>query len=101
MYMAALSVSQMLDRLNTKLSDSTDKTFTSAAYLYVADISNGTNTITALKPWSDGLPSPVMFEQLGDAAAVWQVLTASLTTTGTTGKQLTKLLTTGKFLGLK
>lgn len=28
--MAALSLSQMLDRLNTKLSDSTDKTFTSA-----------------------------------------------------------------------
>lgn len=28
--MAALSLSQMLDRLNTKLSDSTDKTFTSS-----------------------------------------------------------------------
>jgi len=42
-----------------------------------------------------------MFEQLGDAAAVWQVLTASLSTTGTTGVQLKKALTTGKFLGLK
>ncbi len=77
------------------------KTTTSAAYLYVADISNGTNTITALKPWVDGLPSPVMFEQLGDAAGVWQVLTSTLTTSGTTGKLLTKLLTVSKFLGLK
>jgi len=77
------------------------KTTTSGAYLYVADISNGTNTITALKPWTGGLPSPVMFEQLGDASAVWQVLTSTLTTSGTTGKLLTKLLTVGKFIGLK
>lgn len=71
------------------------------AYAYHDDIYNGTNPITALDVWDEGQPSPIAFEQLGDAAAVWAVSTAGLTTDGTTGKQLTKALTTGKFLGLK
>lgn len=63
-------------------------TATSSAYVYVDDLLNGTNRITALDTWDLGRPSPVMFEQLGDAAAVWAVLTSSLTTSGTTGKML-------------
>jgi hypothetical protein len=59
-----------------------------AAYVYHDDILNGTNPITALDVWDAGQPSPIMFEQLGDAAAVWGVLTSGLTTTGTTGKVL-------------
>lgn len=79
----------------------TAKTITSAAYLYVADIYNGTNHITDLTTWNNGQPSDIMFEQLGDSAAVWAVLTSTLTTTGTTGNLLTKLLTVAKFIGLK
>lgn len=77
------------------------KTTTASAYLYVADIFNGTNHITDLTTWDKGQPSPIMFEQLGDAAAVWAVATSTLTTSGTTGKQLVKTLTTPKFLALK
>ena len=73
---------------------------TSGLFL-VDDIFNGTNNITALDASFEAKPSPVMFEQLGDAAAVWAVPTNILTTTGTTGKKLVDDLTTGKFIALK
>jgi len=73
---------------------------TSGLFL-VDDIFNGTNNITALDASFEAKPAPIMFEQLGDAAAVWAVATATLTTAGTTGKQLTDSLTTGKFIALK
>lgn len=66
----------------------TGKTTTASAYLYVADFYNGTNDITNLKTWDNGKPSEIMFEQLGDASAVWAVLTSTLTTSGTIGNLL-------------
>lgn len=46
---------------------------TTGGYFYLDDLFNGTNPITALDLWDNGQPSPVMFEQLGDPAAVWAV----------------------------
>lgn len=75
----------------------TAKTATSSAYLYVDDIYNGTNPITALDVWEDGQPSPIMFEQLGDAqataGAVWGYsnTSAEFTTSGTAGNKLKSL----------
>lgn len=71
------------------------------AYVYEDDIRNGTNEITAMDVWDEGQPSQIMFEQLGDAAAVWGIATSTLTTAGTVGNLLRKLLSTAKFLGLK
>lgn len=79
----------------------TAKTVTGSAYIYVDDLYNGTNQITGLDVWDSGLPSPIMFEELGDASAVWAVLTSTLTTPGTTGFALAHALTTAKFLALK
>lgn len=67
----------------------------------VDDIFNGTNNITALDASYQAKPSPVMFEQLGDAAAVWAVPTNILTTAGTTGKKLVDDLELGDFLATK
>lgn len=61
-------------------------TATAGAYLYIADIFNGTNSITGMNVWDDGMPSPIMFEQLGDAAAVWAVPTSALTVSGSVGE---------------
>jgi len=61
---------------------------TETDYLYLDDLYNGTNKIIALDVWEDGMPSPIMFEQLGDAAAVWAVPTSILTTDGTVGKMI-------------
>lgn len=66
----------------------TGKSLTSLAAFYVADIFNGTNDITNLKTWYNAIPSDIMFEQLGDAAAVWAISTASQSTGGTMGKLL-------------
>ncbi len=71
------------------------------AYCYVDDLYNGTNVVTALDVWEKGKPVEIVFEQLGDAAAVWSVATSTLTTAGTTGKKLVDDLTTGKFIALK
>jgi hypothetical protein len=79
----------------------TAKTATAGAYIYVDDIYNGTNKITALDVWDQGQPSPIMFEQLGDAAAVWAVLQSTQTTPGTMGNRLSKALTLPLFLALK
>jgi hypothetical protein len=76
-------------------------TTTASAYVYVADIFGGTNPITNFTTWYNGQPSPIMFEQVGDSQAVWQVPTAALTTPGTTGKKLNDDLTTNKFIALK
>jgi hypothetical protein len=76
----------------------TAKTATAGAYCYLADIFNGTNNITNLLTWYQGQPSPIMFEQLGDAAAVWAVLKSASVVSGTMGKAqgdidtLTKLI---------
>lgn len=74
---------------------------TSTGAIYIADLANGTNDIIGLNVWDEGLPSEIMFEQLGDAAAIWAVLTSTLTTSGTIGYFVTKLLTVAKFLGLR
>lgn len=79
----------------------TAKTVTASAYVYIDDLYNGTNVITNLDTWHRGKPSEIMFEQLGDAAAVWAVATSTFTTSGTVGYLVTKLLTVAKFLGLK
>ena len=77
------------------------KSTTASAYVYVDDLYNGTNPLTALDVWDDGKPSELIYEQLGDAAAVWSVATSTFTTSGTAGYLLTKLLTVAKFLGLR
>lgn len=77
------------------------KTTTASAYIYIDDLYNGTNPITAMDVWDRGEPSPIMYAELGDAAAVWTVLTSTFTVTGTVGYLVTKLLTVAKFLGLK
>lgn len=79
----------------------TGKTATAGAYLYIADIYNGTNSITNLNTWYQGQPSAIMFEQLGDASAVWAVLTSTSTTTGTFGSLVQKLLQLPQFMALK
>lgn len=72
----------------------TAKTTTAAAYIYVADLYNGTNVLTSFKAWNDGKPSPVFTDLLGDPASVWAILTSTLTTAGTIGHQLTNGLIT-------
>lgn len=79
----------------------TVKTATASAYAYVADFFNGSNEITGFKVWDKGQPSPIMFEQLGDANAVWAVLTSTQTTAGTMGEILSDALTLTDFVGLK
>jgi hypothetical protein len=69
----------------------TAKSATSNAYIYVADLFNGTNDITNLKTWYNALPASIMYEQLGDAAAVWAVPSATLTVAGTIGKSVAAL----------
>ena len=64
------------------------KTTTAGAHLYVGDLYGGTNPVTALDVWSDGMPSNVMFDQIGNAAAVWAALTSTFTIAGTAGKAL-------------
>lgn len=76
-------------------------TATASAYVYLDDLYNGTNKITAIDVFDRGEPSPIQFEQLGDASAVWSVLTSTQTTSGTMGYLVTKLLTVAKFIGLK
>lgn len=72
----------------------TAKTTTAAAYVYVADLYNGTNVLTSFKAWNEGKPSPVFTDLLGDPASVWAQLTSTFTTVGTIGYQLTNGLTT-------
>jgi len=62
------------------------RTATASAYAYLADIFNGTNEITNLNTWYKGQPSPIMFEQLGDAAAVWAVQRTTSVTAGSFGE---------------
>ncbi|MBV1889137.1 MAG: hypothetical protein KUG67_02715, partial [Proteobacteria bacterium] len=64
----------------------------SGGYFYLDDIFNGTNVVTALDLWDEGFPSPIMFEQLGDPAAVWGVATTGFAT-GTTGEKLNQVKT--------
>lgn len=73
-------------------------TATASAYVYLDDLYNGTNPIVALDVWDRGEPSTIMFEQLGDSAAVWAVLTSTFTTSGTVGYFVTKLLKMATFI---
>lgn len=74
--------------------NATNINLVSAAYAYIDDMYNGTNEITALDVWLEGQPSSILFEQLGDAAAVWAVSTSTLTTTGTIGNHVAKKIST-------
>jgi hypothetical protein len=58
----------------------TAKTVTAAAYIYIADIFNGTNEIINLNTWYRGKPSTIMFEQIGDADAVLSSIIEGTTT---------------------
>jgi len=69
----------------------TAKSAATNSYIYVDDLYNGTNSITALDTWDEGRPSDIMFEQLGDASAVWAVVQSSSITAGTTGAKLNEL----------
>lgn len=79
----------------------TAKSTTAGAYAYIGNFFNGTDALNAFDLWYKGQPSDVMVEQAGDSQATWAVLLSTLTTSGTTGKQLVDALTTGKFLALK
>lgn len=67
------------------------KSTTASAYIYVADFFDGTNELTNLNTWSRGEPAEFLYPQLGDPAAVWTILTSTLTTPGTTGYTLANL----------
>lgn len=76
-------------------------TTTSSAYVYVADIFGGTNPITNLTTWHNGQPSPIMFEQVGDAQALLQLTLSTSTAPDTVGRKLNDVLTTNEFIALK
>lgn len=61
-------------------------TTTASAYLYIDDIDNGTNILTALDLWHAGMPVEIMYEQIGDAGAVWAQLTSGFTVSGSVGE---------------
>ena len=67
---------------------------TAGAYVYLDDIFNGTNKITAVDTWLDGEPSKIMYEQVGDAAAVWAVPTSGNQTAATFGEKVAAKLAT-------
>lgn len=76
-------------------------TTTASAYAYLADINDGTNDILNLNTWYKGEPSTIMTE-VSSPQSVWAVPTSALTTSGTIGHFVTKLLLTfAKFFGLK
>jgi len=85
------------------------KSTTASAYLYCADFYNSGDTVTlydklaGLTIWYQGEPSPVITQlNLGGVApAVWATATSGLTTPGTTGNNMKKVLTVPKFIGLK
>lgn len=54
----------------------------------IDDLFNGTNISNDIALWYNGKPTDLITETLGDASAVWAVLTSGLTTAGTTGKLL-------------
>ena len=71
------------------------------AYVYVDDLFDGTDEINGLDLWEDALPSEIILSEVGNPQAVWAVQTSILTTSGTIGRFVTKLLSVAKFLGLK
>lgn len=84
---------------------------TSGGILYADDFFNAgdrTTTfdqITGLNTWVGGKPigviQPSVPSAIDNAQAVWDYLKADATTTGTMGKQMNDILTTGKFIALK
>ena len=85
------------------------KSVTASAYLYCADFYNSGDTVTiydklaGLTIWYQAEPSPVItpLNLGGIAPAVWATATSGLTTPGTTGNNMKKVLTTPKFIALK
>jgi hypothetical protein len=80
---------------------------TASAYIYADDFYNAGDTLTSsdkvtgLDTWYQGKPVSIIQPSATSAADIWNFPTSGLTTAGTTGYLLTKLLTVGKFLGLK
>lgn len=63
----------------------TAKSATAGAYVYFADFYNGSNVLTNLTTWYNGQPASIIYPELGDPAAVWAVLSSTLSTSGTVG----------------
>lgn len=62
--------------------------YAASGYLYLDDILNGTNVITALDLVHAARPAEIMSNTIGDPNAVWQVLQNSANTAGTFGAAL-------------
>jgi hypothetical protein len=58
---------------------------TSNAYVYVADIYNGTNALTGMNIWDVGKIAPVMYPTLGDPLSLWNVVDSAAVVSGTKG----------------
>jgi len=56
------------------------------AYIWIDDLYNGTNELTALDVWEAGKPSEIIYPELGDPDAIWAVAWSTFTTSGTIGK---------------
>jgi hypothetical protein len=70
----------------------TAKTTTSGAYLYVGNIFGGTNQVTNLNVWYNGMPSSLMFDQIGNPLAMWAQQDSTFTIAGSAGADLVKIL---------
>lgn len=104
---AVLSATNTLDTDGLALIKINGITATSAAYLYADDFYNAGDTVTStdkvtgLDTWYQGKPVSIISPQATSAADIWTFPFADLDTTGTIGNLMTKILTVGKFLGLK
>lgn len=77
------------------------KSAASGAYLYVSDFFDATDETNPLASFGaafEGKPSPVIASTIYDYSGVWNVLTSTLTTSGTTGKRLMDLATRNNIL---
>lgn len=85
----------------------TGLTATTGAYLYADDFYNAGDTVTStdkvtgLDAWYKGKPLSIIQPSATSAADIWSFPTTNLTIGGTIGNLVTKLLTLGKFIGLK
>lgn len=80
---------------------------TAGANLYVDDLYNSgdgvstvTNKLASMDIWNEGKPANIISSAVVSAADVWTFSTENLTSNNTTGRQLMKLLTLAKFIGL-
>jgi len=56
----------------------TAKSATAGAYIYIADIMNGTNDITNMNTFDNALPLEIMPEQVGDSVAIANAVVAAM-----------------------